>query len=208
MRNYRNHLLAGLATLTLIAGTAAASAQEPSPGQGGAVKTPQATQQLNKTPGAGSAGKMGQSAQGPAQGPAAGSNKMGQSERAPNAGMVTQRSSQGQARTNASERNESKDEMRGLQANASGVNVQLSDEQRTRIRTTVIEGRGAPRAGSVKFDVTVGTVIPRTGFRIAPVPPTLVKIQPAWRGYRYFVYEGEVVIVDPHNMKIVAVLVV
>jgi hypothetical protein len=33
-----------------------------------------------------------------------------------------------------------------------------------------------------------------------------VQIDPAWRGFLYFVYEDEVVIVNPRDMRIVAVL--
>ncbi len=94
----------------------------------------------------------------------------------------------------------------GLQGNASGMNVQLNDQQRTQIRTTVIDRRGAPRVGNVNFDVTVGTVIPRGRIHAAPVPETLVRIEPAWRGFLYFVYQDEVVIVSPRNMRIVAVV--
>ena len=44
----------------------------------------------------------------------------------------------------------------GLQGNATGMNVQLNEKQRNEIRTTVINGRGAPRVSHVDFDVTVG----------------------------------------------------
>ena len=72
--------------------------------------------------------------------------------------------------------------------------------------TTVIGGRGAPRVGNVNFDVTVGTVIPRDSIHVVPVPGTLVRIEPAWRGFLYFVYQDEVVIVGPRDMRIVAVV--
>lgn len=58
----------------------------------------------------------------------------------------------------------------------------------------------------MNFDLTVGTVVPRGGVEIVPVPETLVEIQPAWQGFLYFVYEDEVVIVDPNDMEIVAVV--
>jgi hypothetical protein len=96
--------------------------------------------------------------------------------------------------------------MEGLQGNASGMHAQLTDEQRTRIRSTVINAAGAPRVGRVDFDVTVGTVIPRDRIHVAPVPETLVRIEPEWRGFLYFVYEDEVVIVNPRDMRIVAVV--
>jgi uncharacterized protein DUF1236 len=94
--------------------------------------------------------------------------------------------------------------LRGLQGNASGVT--LNTEQRTRIRETVINARGAPRIGSVDFDVAVGTEIPRGRIHVVPVPEMLVDIQPAWRGFLYFIVRDELVIVDPNDMRIVAVV--
>lgn len=99
---------------------------------------------------------------------------------------------------------------RGTAANGGGQvqgsNVRLSEQQRTQIRNTVINGRNAPRVGHVDFDVRVGTVIPRGTIHVVPVPETLVRIEPRWRGFLYFVYEDEVVIVNPRTMHIVAVV--
>jgi hypothetical protein len=81
----------------------------------------------------------------------------------------------------------------------------LTSEQRTKIRQTVIEGRNAPRVNRVDFSLNVGTVIPRT-VRIVEVPETIVEIHPEWRRYRYFVYNNEIVIVEPDTLRIVAVL--
>ena len=90
--------------------------------------------------------------------------------------------------------------MRGLQGNASKPmegasagesangaprgrgSVNLSEQQRTRIKDTIIEGRNAPRVGHVDFDVRVGTVVPRGSIHITRVPDTLVRIEPRWRG--------------------------
>ena len=63
----------------------------------------------------------------------------------------------------------------------------------------------APSVTNVNFNVTVGTVVPRT-VRIAPLPATLIEIEPTWRGYMYFVYEDEIIIVEPGTLRIVAVL--
>jgi hypothetical protein len=97
--------------------------------------------------------------------------------------------------------------LKGLQGNAR-ANVQLNDQQRTRIRETVIDARGAPRIDHVDFNIAVGTVVPRTGIRFVPVTPALVQIEPAWRGYDYFIYEQELVLIDPATMTIVAVVYV
>jgi hypothetical protein len=48
-------------------------------------------------------------------------------------------------------------------------------------------------------------VVP-SSVRVVEVPPAIVKIRPAWKGYRYFVYNDEIIIVEPRTLKIVAVL--
>jgi hypothetical protein len=83
-------------------------------------------------------------------------------------------------------------------------NVSLTTEQKTVIRSKVLTS-SAPRVTNVNFDIRVGTVVPRS-VRIAPVPVTLVEIEPTWRGYMYFVYADEIIIVEPRTLQIVAVL--
>jgi hypothetical protein len=87
-----------------------------------------------------------------------------------------------------------------------GANVSLNDQQRTQIRDTIINARNAPRVGNAPFNVSVGTVVPRRHIHMVRVPGTLVRIDPAWRGYMYFVYNDELVIVNPRTMRIVNVL--
>ena len=110
-------------------------------------------------------------------------------------------SNQGSARMNGGGT-----EARGGGAQVQGGNVQLSEQQRSQIRTTVINGHNAPRVGHVDFDVRVGTAIPRGRIHVVPVPETLVRLEPRWRGFLYFVYEDEVVIVNPRTFHIVAVV--
>jgi hypothetical protein len=82
--------------------------------------------------------------------------------------------------------------------------VTLNTEQKTKIRQSVLTS-SAPRVSTVNFDVRVGTVVPRS-VHIVELPPTLIEIEPQWRGYRYFVYHDEIVIVEPDTLRIVAVL--
>jgi hypothetical protein len=110
-----------------------------------------------------------------------------------------------------SERNErNKGDLKGLQGNTSipmqGGKVSLTSDQRSHIRDSVIEAHGAPRVDHVDFDVSVGTVVPRDRIHAVPVPDSLVEIDPQWHGYLYFIVEDEVVIVNPRDMRIVAVL--
>ena len=83
-------------------------------------------------------------------------------------------------------------------------NVSLTTEQKTTIRQTVLTS-SAPRVTNVNFNVRVGTVVPRS-VRIVPLPATLVEIEPTWRGYMYFVYHDEIIVVEPGTLRIVAVL--
>jgi hypothetical protein len=128
-------------------------------------------------------------------------------ERQPRGQMSTARRNE-RSRMNTAERNERN--LKGLQGNASipmrGGHVALTPEQRTRIRETVIDSRNAPRVGHVDFDIRVGTLVPRREIHVIPVPRTLVEIDPVWRGYFYFVARDEVIIVNPRDMRIVAVL--
>jgi hypothetical protein len=87
---------------------------------------------------------------------------------------------------------------------ATSGSVNLTSEQRTTIRNEVLTSN-APRATNINFSVNVGTVVP-SSVRVVEVPATIVKIHPRWKGYRYFVYNDEIVIVEPRTLKIVAVL--
>jgi hypothetical protein len=88
-------------------------------------------------------------------------------------------------------------------APASGA-VALTADQKAKIRTSVLTAN-APRVTNVNFSINVGTVVPRT-VRVVSVPPTLVEIHPAWRGFLYFVHGDEIVIVEPGTLRIVAVI--
>jgi hypothetical protein len=123
-------------------------------------------------------------------------------------------------RTNrASEQNKSEDRVRterreenrtttgqGAAGSRANVNVNITPEKRTEIHETIIKERSAPRVGSVNFDLSVGTHVPRSGVRFAPLPPRIVEIEPEWRGYEYFLVGDRIIIVDPRSMEIVAVL--
>jgi hypothetical protein len=83
--------------------------------------------------------------------------------------------------------------------------VTFTTEQRTKIRETVLRGGNAPRVTNINFSINVGIAVPRT-VRVIAVPEVIVDIHPDWRGFLYFVYEDEIVIVDPNTYRIVAVL--
>ena len=91
----------------------------------------------------------------------------------------------------------------GAAGTRAGVN--LTRENRTRIHDVVIHQRNAPRVSSPHFSVSVGARVPRT-VRFAALPRTIVEIEPAWRGFEYFLIGDQIVIVDPRSMEIVAIV--
>src|SRR5215510_738186 len=92
------------------------------------------------------------------------------------------------------------------QGRGGGSSVNLTTEQRTKIRQTVLAGGNAPRVNNVNFSLSVGTVVP-TSVRVVEVAPVLVEIHPEWRGYFYFVVGDEIIIVD-RGHRIIAVVAV
>jgi hypothetical protein len=214
----RTILLAGIGTLALTVGMDLASAQEhqkghgpapqaaqphaapshasqPAPGRSNAIQPPAANRAVPN---------RGQAAQGSGRE----NGRVGQSAAPPRPAQHAQdRGNRANEGPTAQERRVP----RGLQGNASGQmqgQHELSEQQRTHIRQTVIGARGAPRVGHVDFDVRVGTRIPRDRIHLVPVPETLVQIDPEWEGFLYFVYDDEIVVVDPNDMEIVAVFAV
>jgi Protein of unknown function (DUF1236) len=220
----RTTLLAGVATLALAVGTGLASAQEEHKGPAAPqANQPRATAPANNhaAPPMNNKGSgmqpEGANHNAPTPGPAAQQNpkengRVGQSGAQPNVEPNGQHAQSVNRRYKAHNEGTTAQKPRippGLQGNASGQikgQHQLSEEQRTHIRQTLIDGRGARRIGHVDFDVRVGTQIGRGRVHLIRVPDTLVQIDPEWQGFLYFVYQDEIVVVDPNDMEIVAVL--
>jgi hypothetical protein len=89
----------------------------------------------------------------------------------------------------------------------SGASVSLTTEQKSKIRTSVLQSSSAPKLArnSINFSISVGTVVPRS-VRFVSVPSTIVEFYPMYRGYSYFIVDDEIIIVEPRTLKIIAVL--
>src|SRR5262249_40445257 len=71
-----------------------------------------------------------------------------------------------------------------------GGSVQLSEDQRSQIKTIIGREHG-PRLGrNVNFDVHVGTRIPHS-VHYTVLPEEIVRIVPQYRGFDYFLVEDE-----------------
>jgi Protein of unknown function (DUF1236) len=93
----------------------------------------------------------------------------------------------------------------GQGAAGTRAHINLTPEKRTQIHETLIHVRNAPRVSSVNFNVSVGARVPRS-VRFVALPQTIVEIEPAWRGFEYFMIGDEIVIVDPRSWEIVAIV--
>ena len=79
--------------------------------------------------------------------------------------------------------------------------VTIAPEKRTIIRQQL--GTSAPV--TIKERVTVGATVPDT-VELRSVPETILSDVPSVKGYRYFVYNDDVVLVDPQTRKVVTIV--
>jgi len=79
--------------------------------------------------------------------------------------------------------------------------VTIAPEKRTVIRQQL----GSTAPVTIKERVTVGTTVPET-VELQSVPETIVSDIPSVKGYRYFVYNDDVVLVDPQTRKVVTIV--
>jgi hypothetical protein len=94
----------------------------------------------------------------------------------------------------------------GVTGGARGGSVQLSENQRTQIKTVIGRGSGPRLSRSdVSFSLSIGTRVPRS-VHFVTLPIEIVRIVPQYRGFEYFLVDDEIVIVDPRTLEIVAVI--
>ena len=75
-----------------------------------------------------------------------------------------------------------------------------------RLREIFGKDHSVRKISHVSFSLAPGSVVPGS-VHLAPLPQTIVNIEPTWQGNEYFkVGRNEVVIVDPHSKKIYGVL--
>src|SRR5207253_9701902 len=58
---------------------------------------------------------------------------------------------------------------------------------------------------NVNFNISVGAVVPAS-VRFHPLPPRIVEIYPAWRGYGFILVRGKYTIVRPQTHEIVYII--
>ena len=91
-------------------------------------------------------------------------------------------------------------------SNETTGSIDISAEQKTVIKNTIVETNVKPVDIDIK--VSVGVSVPQT-IELHPLPTKVVEILPAYRDYVYFVLaDGRIVIVQPDTYEVVYILVV
>jgi len=83
--------------------------------------------------------------------------------------------------------------------------VQLSEQQRSTVHSTILKESNVNRATNVNFSVSVGTRVPRSVHLVA-LPASVLSIVPQYNSYQYFMANDQICIVDPSNFEIVEVI--
>jgi hypothetical protein len=176
-------LVAAIAAAGLIAGTIDVSAQG------------------TQSPGSGSAPQQ--------EGQKAAPQKEGQKAAPEREGQKATPQQEGQKATPQQEGQKTTPQREGAtqEGRTGGAGAELSTEQRTEVRQTILQSGNVPRVSrsEVNINISVGTVVPRS-VRLVSIPERIVTIRPAWRGFLYFVVEDEIIVVEPGSLKIVAVI--
>jgi hypothetical protein len=82
--------------------------------------------------------------------------------------------------------------------------IKIDAQQQARISERIERLNVAPLTDA-NFTVRVGATVPAS-VRLQPLPRDIVEFVPAYRGHRFVVVRDQIVIVDPSNPRIVAVL--
>lgn len=84
--------------------------------------------------------------------------------------------------------------------------ARLSNEQRSQIAAVIQAQDAKPLdAGEVNFAISVGSPVPRH-LHFYSVPQRVAEVYPAWKGYRYILVGDQIVVIEPTDYVIVAVL--
>jgi hypothetical protein len=86
-----------------------------------------------------------------------------------------------------------------------GGSVQLSQDQRTKIHAVIGKGN-APRVSSdVNISVSIGATLP-SNVHVEVLPEDVVEVVPQYEGFEYVLLGDEILIIDPDNLAIVAIV--
>jgi len=213
----RSRLLITVSAAALIAGAGLATAQDKGGSMGGGpAAAPQDTSPAQQSapvqsqPGAGGAQQRQEAPPARAQQ----DNRGDQTQQRTQDQRQDQRNERGNQAQDKSDKKggaaatDTKSDRKGAATTGQGAagsgNASLSNEQRTKISSTIRQ-TSVKRESNVNFNISVGTVVPRT-MTLHALPATVIEVYPQWRGYRFVLVGDEIIIIEPGSYRIVAVI--
>jgi hypothetical protein len=82
--------------------------------------------------------------------------------------------------------------------------LQLSDQQRQRLRT-VTTAAGGPKLDAAGFELMIGTAIPEKT-PLADLPPEVSEIMNGYWGDQYLMVQDNMIVVDQHTRRVAAIV--
>jgi hypothetical protein len=164
------------------------SAKEVAPGQ--QQKTGEADSAKEAAPGQ-QQQQTGETEQQPAPGQQ--EQKTGESEQQPAPGQQEQKTGESEQQPAPGQQEQQTGESEQQPSTETTGSIDINTEQKTEITQVFREVKTEPV--EIDIDVNVGVVVPRT-VTLRPLPPRVIEIVPAYRGYEYFVLaDGRIIIV-------------
>ncbi|WP_289052956.1 DUF1236 domain-containing protein, partial [uncultured Methylobacterium sp.] len=115
-----------------------------------------------------------------------------------------ERGERGERGAERGERGAERGERGGGRAEARGAVSRLDTTRRTEFRQTIVRSGVRPLTG-VNFALRAGVAVPRS-VTLHALPPAILTLVPAYRGFQYVLVGDDIVIIDPDTYEIVDVI--
>jgi len=83
--------------------------------------------------------------------------------------------------------------------------LQLNQQQRQEIKAAIGHQPDIPKIDRAPFELMIGTSVPRQ-VRLKDVPPEITQVMNGYWGDQYVLVQDEMVIVDQHSRRVVAIV--
>ena len=83
--------------------------------------------------------------------------------------------------------------------------LQLNDEQHQKIKDVIAHQSDPPKVGRAPFEMMIGAAVPQQ-VELKDVPPEITEVMNGYWGDQYVLVQDELVIVDQHSRRVVAIV--
>jgi len=83
--------------------------------------------------------------------------------------------------------------------------LRLNDEQHQKIKDVIAHQSDAPKIAQAPFEMMIGTAVPQQ-VELKDIPPEIAQVMNGYWGDQYVLVQSELVIVDQHSRRVVAIV--